>query len=120
MSILSLQEATVASIEKEIAPFIKDINDYLSLPSTVTFLNDEDQANHFVHRFYKGVRLSQPEIDALKLAIEGGEWESVLVENRLGGVQVSFYKEEQPEPPVEPEPEEEDPEDPPVDPEPQG
>ena len=107
MAILTLVEAGTKSAADEIDSFEAAINEYLAKPSTVDFLNDPDQAVHFVHRQFRDVTISATSIAALKKAIEDAGWKSVTVELNSGNLNVSFYVEEQvaPEPEPEPEPE---------------
>lgn len=107
MAIYSLEEASQLTIAREIEPFEESINDYLSLPATVSFLQDPAQAVHFVHRIFKNAAITDVGVAALKEAIEAAGWKSVLVELRQFDLYVSFYVEEQaapePETPEEPE-----------------
>ncbi|AEH03738.1 hypothetical protein AVT69_gp313 [Pseudomonas phage PhiPA3] len=103
MAILSLVQAGEQLAANEIAPFEADINNYLSQPTTVDFLNNPDQEVHFVFRTYKGVKIAQASVDALKAAIEAAGWKSVEVTLVGDVLDVKFYVEEQtaePEPPV--------------------
>ncbi|BEG72564.1 virion structural protein [Pseudomonas phage PA1C] len=105
MAIYSLDEAGKAMSDAEIAQYEDAINEYLSLPGTVDFLNDPEQAVHFVHRHFRNVTIAETSVAALKKAIEDAGWKSVSVEIKNGNEMfVSFYVEEQPEAPVEPEP----------------
>lgn len=106
MAIYSLDEAGKAMSEAEIAQYEDAINEYLSLPGTVDFLNDAEQKVHFVHRHFRGVNIADTSVAALKKAIEDAGWKSVSVEIKNGNEMfVSFYVEEQttePEGPEEP------------------
>lgn len=110
MAIPAFEEIKATVIAKEIEPFEKDIVSYLELPSTVSYLSNDEISVKTITRTFKDRSLTEDGVEALKASIEAGGWTDVTVsstvsERLIRVVTVSFVldvTEEEPTEPVDP------------------